>query len=51
MKYKILILCFILFSQNVFATDVYLSLSAHGQRMDLGIGGFIPKTASIEEEL
>ena len=31
------------------ATDVYLSLSSHGQRMNLGLAGFIPATPSGDE--
>jgi TolB protein len=31
------------------AVDVYLSLSSHGQRMELGVAGFLPMTPTIDE--
>ena len=31
------------------ATDIYLTLSSHGQRMNLGIAGFMPATPSGDE--
>jgi TolB protein len=34
---------------TVRATDVYLTLSAHGQRMETGLAGFVPVNQTIEE--
>lgn len=31
------------------AIDVYLSLSSHSERMDMGVAGFAPSTPSLEE--
>ncbi|MFH1367683.1 MAG: hypothetical protein ABII64_01025 [Elusimicrobiota bacterium] len=31
------------------ATDIYLSLSAHGKRLDIGLAGFNPLTPSMDE--
>jgi len=31
------------------ATDVYLSLSSHGQRGQLGLAGFVPETPTVDE--
>ena len=38
-----------LFTSPLFAADIYLSLSAHGQRTDLGISGFVPESGKVEE--
>ncbi|MGA2090057.1 MAG: Tol-Pal system beta propeller repeat protein TolB [Endomicrobiales bacterium] len=36
-------------SSVISATDVYLSLSNHAQRSDLGVAGFVPLTPTVEE--
>lgn len=36
-------------STFVFGADIYLTLSAHGQRTDLGISGFVPENDKVEE--
>lgn len=46
-----LIACILIsFSTAAGATDVYLSLSAHGQRMELGLAGIVPEQETPEEE-
>lgn len=36
-------------AQAAFATDVYLSLSAKGAKMAVGLAGFVPATPNVEE--
>ena len=36
-------------ASSVFSADIYLSLSAHGQRMELGISGFSPENGKVDE--
>ncbi|MFC1501241.1 Tol-Pal system beta propeller repeat protein TolB [Elusimicrobiota bacterium] len=43
----VLILVFV--SLRLFSADIYLKLSGHGQRTDIGIAGFVPKTPTVEE--
>ncbi|HBU69550.1 MAG TPA: hypothetical protein DEE98_04105 [Elusimicrobia bacterium] len=48
-KYTVSAILALLLSAVVCATDIYLSLSAHGSRMEMGAAGFVPQTPTIEE--
>lgn len=49
LKKIFVILILVLSAGCCYAIDVYLSLSAHGQRLELGFAGFIPQNATIED--
>lgn len=47
--FQLLSTCILLSYTTLGATDVYLQLMAHGQRIDIGIAGFMPQTPSLDE--
>jgi TolB protein len=49
MKKLCLLLLIVFVASSVQAVDVYLKLMSHGQRMNIGVAGFLPKNATIDE--